>query len=55
MAEFVGGHVVDVGDGDGTDCLADELDVLVLDVLDHHDALLGQEMQRQLVRGVLQD
>lgn len=47
--------MVDVGDGDCPDGLADEVDVVSFDVLDDHDALLGKEVQGEFVGGVLED
>ena len=44
-----------MGDWHGTDRLADEPDVLSLDVLHDHDLLLGEEMEGELVDGVAQN
>ena len=47
-----GREVVQRGGGPAPKALAHELDVLPLDVLDHHDLLLRQQVQRQVRGGV---
>ena len=54
-AELLWLELVDVGDGHGTDSLGDEVHIVTLDVLDHHDFLLGEEMQCQVTDGLPED
>lgn len=51
-SELVGLKLVDVGDRGGIDSLRDEVNLVAIDVLDHHDLLLGEEMECQIIDGL---
>ena len=50
-AELLGLELVNVGHGCGTKSLADEINIIAVDVLDDHDLLLGEEMEGQVTDG----
>ena len=54
-AELLWLELVDVGDGHGTDSLGDEVHIITLDILDHHDSLLGEEMESQVTDSLSED
>eukprot|EP00962_Isochrysis_galbana_P000699 scaffold190_cov112-Isochrysis_galbana.AAC.2 len=55
LAQLLRVEGVDVGDRKAAARLADELDVVTLNVLDHQDLHLGQEVEREVGDGVAQD
>jgi len=54
-SELILGELINMGDGDSVDSLADEVNIVTLDVLDDHNALLGEEMEGKFVDGVSKD
>jgi hypothetical protein len=54
-AEFSGGEGLNGSDGNGTNSLANELNLVSFNVSDDHNAELGQEVQWQLVDGVTEN
>lgn len=55
VTQLVLGKSIDIGDRLASGRLGDELDLVPLDILDHHDLELGEEVQRELVDGVSKD
>mmetsp|Transcript_33852 Transcript_33852/g.74291 ORF Transcript_33852/g.74291 Transcript_33852/m.74291 type:complete len:275 (+) Transcript_33852:605-1429(+) len=55
LAQLLSVQRVGVGDGHTAARLADELNVVALNVLDHQDLHLGQKVERELVHRVAQD
>ena len=54
-SQLLSGQLIDMRNRHAAHRLADELHLVTLDVLDHHNALLGQEMQSQVRHSVTQD
>mmetsp|Transcript_2008 Transcript_2008/g.2991 ORF Transcript_2008/g.2991 Transcript_2008/m.2991 type:complete len:236 (+) Transcript_2008:430-1137(+) len=54
-SKLLGGELINMRDGDSVDGLADEVDVVALNVLDDHDVLLGEEMEGEVVDGITED
>jgi hypothetical protein len=54
-SELIRGELVDMWGWNGVDGLADEVDIISLDILDDHDVFLGQEMESQIVNSVSED
>jgi hypothetical protein len=55
LSELFLGELVWVGNWDGVDGSADEVNLVAVDVLDHHDLLLGQEVESQVRDGLAEN
>ena len=55
MTEFVLSHVINMGDWNGSNRFANEVNVLSFDILYNHDTFFSQEMERKFVGRVFQD
>jgi len=54
-SELILSELVNVSNGGSVNSSADEIDVVSVDVLDDHNALLGKEMEGQIGNGVSED
>ena len=50
--QLLSSELVDVWHWDATRSLADEVDIIALNILDDHDALLSEEMQSHIIDGI---
>ena len=53
--ELLSLELVDMGDGSGTNSLADEINLVTINILDDHDLLLGEEVEGQVADGLSED
>lgn len=53
ISELISRQMIDMSNWDSSDGPADEIHIIPLDILHDHDSLLGQEMQRKLISGIL--
>ena len=53
-AELISLKLINVGNRRSVDSLGDEINVIAIDVLDHHNLLLGEEMESKVVNGLSQ-
>lgn len=55
MSELIGVELVNMSNWGAIDGLADEIDVISIDILDNHNLLLGEEMKSKVTDGLSKD